>query len=192
MADKYNVVEPKVSTGIIVSIISFIVVALILTLIAIPSNSERIYEAYAETANEYFTKDHPFYEIDGKKVERMVNREETFLLLISSPDCANCQTLIGTLERYFQDPEKVVTVDGVKINDLFDEIFYLSPLNDASGYADVIANNEGLIDATPQFVLFLNGEIVAYYDTNATGTQTINSNVRQFYEAVITAVTEEE
>ena len=192
MADKYNVVEPKVSIGIVVSIVAFIAVALILILVAIPSNSERIYAAYADTANEYFTEDHPFYEINGSKVERMVDKEETFLLLISSSDCTACQSLIGTLERYFQDPEKVATVDGVKINELFDEIYYLSPLDDPSGYADVIQNIDALVDATPQLVLFMNGEIVETYNTGGTDTQTINAYVRDFYEAVITAVSEVE
>ena len=130
MADKYNKVEPQVSMGIVISLVAFIVVALTLIFIAIPSNSERIYTAYMSTADtDYFTEDHPFYEINASKILRYAERGDTFLLLISSPDCTSCQAHIGTIQRYY---------DYTGADMIFDQIYYYDQTVDAAGIADIM------------------------------------------------------
>lgn len=185
MADKYNKVEPQISMGIIVSIVAILAVVLTLVFIAIPSNSEKIYAAYKNTADtEYFTEDHPFYEINANKVDRLVNNNETFLLLISSSDCQSCQQHIGTFQRYYE-------YTGADL--LFDQINYLSPLDDPSGYARLVEDYEDIQDATPQLFLFVNGEIVLSFDASLSTTdQARNTNVRTFFEDAINLVEENE
>lgn len=193
MADKYNVVEPKVPVGILATIASAIVVVLILVFIAIPSNSEKIYAAYTNTANDYFTENHPYVGIDGNKVERFINNGDTFLLFISSADCESCQTHIGTIEKYFQDDDYVASVDDVMINDLFDEIYYLDAVDDSEGFTNVYENVDGIDDSTPQLVLVIDGEIVLSFNANASTTdQNRNTNVRTFFEDVIVAINEQD
>ncbi len=183
MADKYNKVEPKISIGILVSILTVVAVAVILVIIAIPSNSEKIYLSYMDTANEYFTEDHPYYEVDASKVERMISRDDTFILFISSPDCATCQDHIGTIQRYFE---------STGAQEQFDRIYYLNPLEDPTAFTRLVDANDNISSATPQMFVFVNGEIAESFDsTLSTSDQTRNTNVRTFFEDAIAALEEE-
>ncbi len=193
MADKYNVVEPKVPIGIIASIATTIIILVVLIIVAIPSNKEKIYADYMATANEYFTKDHPFYEIDAKQVEKFADNDDTFLLFISSSDNQSSQAHIGTFEKYFQAEDYIAEVDGVKISDLFDTIYYLSPLHDAEGFATLSEDYALITETTPQFVLFVDGEILETFNADLSSTeQNRNTNVREFYEDIIAILEEQE
>lgn len=185
MADKYNKVEPKVSLGILISLAAFIVVALTLILIALPSNRERIYTSYEATANlDYFTEDHPYYEINASKVEKYINRGDTFLLLISSSDCTSCQSHIGTIQRYYE---------STGADALLDQIYYYTPKDDAEGLNRLMELSPDILDLTPQLILFVDGEVVLSLDANLSTTeQTKNTNVRSFFEDAIALIEESE
>lgn len=183
MADKYNQVEPKISTGILVSIIASVVITIVLVLIALPSNSEKIYNDYVNTADDYFTEDHPYYEVKASKIERMIDGEETFVLFISSPDCQACQLHIGTIQRYFESTGAI---------DEFDMIYYLNPLKDAEGFERLVDAQDHMSSATPQMFVFVNGELTEAFDANLSTTeQSRNTNVRTFFEDAIAALEEE-
>ncbi len=183
MADKYNKVEPKVSTGILVSIAAVVVVVLILVFVAIPSNAEKIYNAYEETADEYFTEDHPFYGINGNQLDRYIDNDDTFLLYISSADCVSCQEHIGTLQRYFE---------STGADDVFENIYYFDTAEYPNAFLDLADTISAINSTTPQFILFVDGELELTLNANLSTTdQTRNTNVRTFFEDAIAAVEEE-
>ena len=184
MADKYNKVEPKVPTGILISLAAAFVVIIVLVIIAIPSKPQKIYNEYKLTADlDYFTKDHPFYEIKADDVLAYVEDEETFLLFIGSSSDSSSYTHIATFQRYFE---------STGADAYFEQIYYVSSTDDAEGFTSLTENVDGITDSIPQLILFVDGEATEIYNAYASTTDQLrNKNVRVFFEDVITTLEEE-
>lgn len=184
MADKYNKVEPKIPTGILVSLIAAFVVVVILVVIAIPSNAQRIYNEYKLTADlEYFTKDHPYYEINADDIYQYVEDEETFILFVGSSSDSSTQSHVGTFQRYFE---------STGADEYFEDIYYLSSTDDAEAFTALVENVGGIIETIPQMILFVDGEAVEIYNASSSTTDQLrNTNVRNYFENVVAAMEEE-
>jgi hypothetical protein len=195
MADKYSKVTPKVHPLTVAIIAGFFVVIIGLILIFTPSNQEKIYDAYKSGSNtNFFTEDHPFFEVTYKGslfrrgLERIIEKEEIVVLYIGTTSCAACLKHIGAYDHYF---------DLEKMSDFVDRIYYLDSATDLNGFKELFENYQQITAATPQLIVFKDGEILATYTApttippTQTEAQAINSAVQLFYRNVVSTLNEE-
>jgi thiol-disulfide isomerase/thioredoxin len=195
MADKYSKVTPKVHPSTVAIIAAFFVITISLILIFTPSNQEKIYDSYKSGSNTtFFTEDHPFFEVtyDGslfrRGLERIIEKDEVVVLYIGFSTCPACLTHIGAFDYYFEQ-------EGM--DEIVDRIYYLNAADDPKGFEKLFGDYPEVTSATPQLMVFKNGEILATYSapTSTPPTQTeaqaINTQVRDFYRNALELLNEE-
>jgi len=172
--DKYSKVDPQISKGVLIGIISFILVLVVLFIISIPNNQQKVYNAYSPyVTSQYFTKDHPFYMVNTKQLNRLIEKEEIVILYIGNETCPACVASIGAFQRYFNS-------EGM--NEHVKYIHYLNPMLDLPGFEALATKYTQIQDVTPQMMLFINGEIVLVYQAPTdTAEQAINQATRRFF-----------
>jgi len=185
--DKYNAVEPKIHPITLAAIILSVISVFVLVIVSQPSNSETIYNAYEPyVTSEYFTEDHPFYQItyngslfkDG--FEKVVEKEEVVVLYLGFQTCPACQTTVGPIQRYF---------NSTGFSEVVNRIYYINPTVDTKGATDLTAAFPAIGVSTPQLIVFQNGEIIASYQYPENGDSVqINRSVREFFEGALTTI----
>lgn len=174
--DKYSKVEPEISKWTLIGVIGFFVVLTLLVVFSFPSNEEKIYNAYKPyVTSTYFTKDHPFYQLNIKQVRKHIENDEAFILYIGYEQCSACISVIGPMQRYFFEQN---------VNELVDHVYYLNPYTDITGVEKLMTDYPLINDSTPQILLFINGEIVLTYQppvAQSPTTAQINTAVKNFF-----------
>ncbi len=183
MADKYTKVKPKIHPITISAIVGFFVLVIALIIVLQPSNQQTIYNSYELYATNDLTEDHPFYEVNykstlfNKGLDKIIENEELVLVYIGSPSCTSCQAHIGAFQKYYE---------SLNMTEYLDLIHYYDPTKNLDQFANFQADYEGIKDATPQLVLFKDGEILLQFEVvSAEDTQLLNRSVRDFYEEII-------
>lgn len=175
--DKYSKVEPQVSKWTIIGIVGFILVMAILVIVSIPNNQQKIYNAYKPyVTSQYFTEDHPFYQLSSNQVRNRIEKEEVFFLYIGNERCQACVLTIGSYQRYFESKG---------MSDYVKYIYYLNPQGDQTAFEKLMSEHSQIQDFTPQLLLFINGEIVLAYEAPTVENPTeanINTKVSQFFD----------
>ncbi|MDY0295472.1 MAG: hypothetical protein RBQ71_06660 [Acholeplasmataceae bacterium] len=188
--DKYSQAQPKVSPITWISIAGFFVVILAIIFIFSPNNQEKIYNAYTTYGVEDLPKDHPFYQVDyngglfKKGLEDLLEKEEVVILYIGYAQCSGCQAHIVPFATYFE---------STGMNEYVDKVYYMDVTQDGKGFEALAAKYAGIVDSTPQLILFINGEMADIYaaaNADTSSTALINSNVRNFYEDAIDIINE--
>ncbi len=172
--DKYSKVEPQISKGVIIGIVSFVVVMLALLILSTPNNQQKVYNAYKPyVTSTYFTKDHPFYMLSTKELNRKIDKDDVVILYIGNEQCPACVQSIGAFQRYFNS-------EGM--NEHVTYVYYINPVLDIDGFNALMAKHAQIQDVTPQLLMFINGEIVLTYQAPAETTeQSINQAARRFF-----------
>ncbi len=185
--DKYNQGN-KISPMTYYALIGFVVVVFAIVAIFSPSNQEKIYNAYAAYGVTTLPEDHPFYQVDyngglfSKGVEDYIASGEPTIVILGFAACGGCQSHITPFATYFE---------STGVSDLVDRVYYYDVSVDQKGFAELQGMFPEIPGSTPQILLFMDGEIVEHYyatTENATNATDINRNVRDFYEAVLTAI----
>lgn len=185
--DKYNQGN-KISPVTLYAILGFAVVVFALIAIFSPSNEEKIYNAYRAYGVTTLSEDHPFYQVDfdgglfSKGVEDYIKSGEPTIVILGFAACGGCQAHITPFATYFE---------STGVNELVDRVYYYDVSVDQKGFAELQGMFPEIPGSTPQIILFMDGEIVEHYyatTENATDATTINRNIRDFYEAVVTAI----
>jgi thiol-disulfide isomerase/thioredoxin len=174
--DKYSKVEPEVSKWTIIGVVGFIVAMVLLVIISMPNNQQKVYNAYKPyVTSTHFTQDHPFFQLTTNKVRNRIEKDEVFILYIGNERCPACVASIGAFQRYFYS-------EGMDKEVKY--IYYLNPQLDPEGFGKLIVDYSQILDVTPQLILFINGEIVLSYQPpqvqNPTD-QMINTAVKKFF-----------
>jgi thiol-disulfide isomerase/thioredoxin len=181
MAKVYNQVKPKVPKEVIYGFVAVLVVIIGLFLFTLESNASKIYSAY-EPTTATLTEDHPFYEVTyrgglfSEGIKDKIANDETFLLYIGSPLCPACVQTIGQVESFFRD-------NNVGVDAYLDQIYYYQDFlggNATADRNDFLADFPSITRKTPQFILFIDGEVVLEYIAPAEGGN-VATNVRNFF-----------
>jgi len=185
--DKYSKVEPKVHPITIVSIVGFFVIIFGLLLIFQPSNQEKIQDAYA-LYNVTITDDHPFYQVDysgglfKQGLKRIISKDDVVVVYVGFASCPACQTHIKGFESYYRS-------EG--LDDHVSTIYYLDPTQNQGDFVKFQEAFPQISNSTPQLLVFIDGELVRQFTPGQSTVQTeINRNIRDFYRAVVTQITE--
>jgi thiol-disulfide isomerase/thioredoxin len=188
MADKYTKVKPKVHPLTISAIVGFFVLIIALIIVLQPTNRESIYNAYSPFSTNDLTEDHPFFEVNYKStlfkkgLKAIIEDEDLVFVYVGSPDCTSCQAHIGAFQKYYE---------SLEMNDYVDTIYYINPSSSLEQFNDFVTDFEGVQEATPQLLVFQNGEILYQFEVvSAEDTQLLNRSVRDFYEDVIDLLAE--
>ena len=187
MADKYSKVTPKVHPYTYVGILGFLIVIVGLIFIFMPTEKQKIYNAYISQQNidkEFFKKDHPFDQVKykstlfNKGLEDILEDEEFVILYIGTPTCAACVNNIGAFAHYY---------DLFEMDNYFDRIYYLNSADDPKGLTTLNESYQQITTSTPQLVVFHNGSIIRTFAVGAgTDRTSINQTVFLFYQALRT------
>ncbi|MCR3905664.1 MAG: hypothetical protein NUK62_01355 [Tenericutes bacterium] len=180
--DKYSKVQPKVPPLTLGIIIGSLVLIFALIIIFRPDNQTTIYRSYnIFVTDERFTEDHPFYQVDyksslfSKGLDKIITQDEVVIVYVGYTGCESCLVHIAPFQAYYES-------EGM--DEYVDQIYYLDPSKDSKGFEAFRLAFEEVGDATPQLIVFLNGEIIETFDPQSTeDMQLVNRSVRDFYRA---------
>ena len=185
--DKYSKVEPKIHPITIISIVGFFVVIFGLLLIFQPSNKEKIQDAYA-LYNVELADDHPFYQVDysgglfKKGLKKIIGSDDVVIVYVGFAQCPACQTHIKGFASYFAS-------EGA--DEYASTIYYIDPTQNQGDFIKFQEAFPQITNSTPQLLVFVDGELVRQFTPGQSTVQTeINRNIRDFYRAVVTLITE--
>jgi thiol-disulfide isomerase/thioredoxin len=179
--DKYAKVQPKIPKNVLITIVTVFVLIVGLIIVTTPTNQQAIYESYKDNANEYFTADHPFYQLNyrsglfSKGLQARIDSEEVVIVFLGFPTCPACQAQIGTFQRYFESEN---------MSEHIKYIYYLNVVNDPNGHAAMIADYAETNGGVPRMLAFKDGQVIAVYEVPQDQSANLNIVVRDFFRAV--------
>lgn len=181
--DKYAKATPRVPKSVLVWIVASVLVIIGIIIITTPSNEQAIYTSYADNANEYFTEDHPFFQVNyrsglfNKGLNARIDEEEVLIVFIGFPTCPSCQAHVGIFQRYFESE----AMDQYVRN-----IYYLNTTVDPNGFAALIADHSEANGGVPRLLAFKDGQVIGVYQVPQEADANLNIAVRDFFRSIKT------
>lgn len=170
---KYQKVTVKPT--VIAAVVGFFVVLIVLILALTPS-------AESTLASDYnLSKDHDFEVTSINKLNKKIDKEEDFILIVGSPTCSVCVEGMPHYNRYFNENNEELSPS------IGNKLLYLNAGN-SGVYQFLISNNiivptEDGNFGTPQVVYFKNGKLSVSLES-AIG-ETVRLRVIDFYNQVL-------
>lgn len=133
---------------------AFMILIIVLTVVLSPSASKKIYNEYvsmeSSTSKIIFKdefKDHVYKKVNTKKLSKMIDNGDEFVLYIGKSTCEHCLPMIGRYNHYFKD-------QGLKGN-----IYYLD-VRVEDGTIQAFLEEYGIESSTPLLIAYKDGKKV--------------------------------
>ena len=133
---------------------AFMILIIVLTIVLSPSSSKKIYKEYVsmETSTNKIIykdefKDHVFKKVNTKKLSKMIDSGDEFILYIGKSTCEHCLPMVGRYNHYFKK-------EGFKGN-----IYYLD-VRVVDEKIQAFFDEYGVENSTPLLIAYKDGKKV--------------------------------